>query len=469
MERTEDRRSSSERGRRRAPWRSIAALAALTLSACTGVAGGQATTRSSPPPATAEQIPQPSVPTGVEVAPLSERVDLMTPTFSHPTDITNPLFPVSRQASVLMLGHVEGKPFRTEVTLLPETRIVRWEGQDVETAVSQYVAFLDGRIEEVAYDLYAQSDDGSVWYFGEDVFDFRDGAIVVTEGTWLAGRDGPAAMIMPADPQVGDVYRTENAPGFVFEEVTVRSTSQTLDGPLGPIPGGMLAEELHMDGATEDKTFAPGYGEFFTSDGGDVEALALAVPTNGSDQAVPEELTTIADQALSVDEAAGKGDWHSATAAFDRIRSTWSSYRSGDVPRLIGPWMDRAIARLEGAIDARLAGRARHEAIEVARSSFDLQLRFRPVPEIDLARMDLWAAQLLIDEAVGDDAGVAADAFALDYVRDRIRTSLDDSTLAEVNTELGAIQIAVVDEDPAAAAEQAEALRGTLRDGGLVS
>ncbi len=53
--------------------------------------------------------------------------------------------------------------------------------------------------------MYAQADDGSVWYFGEDVFDFRDGAIVVTEGTWLAGRDGPAAMIMPADPQVGDV------------------------------------------------------------------------------------------------------------------------------------------------------------------------------------------------------------------------------------------------------------------------
>jgi hypothetical protein len=404
----------------------------------------------------------------VEVAPPSERVDLTMPTFSHPTEIANPLFPVSRQASVLMLGHVEGKPFRTEVTLLPETRIVRWEGREVETAVSQYVAFLDGRIEEVAYDLYAQADDGSVWYFGEDVFDFRDGAIVVTEGTWLAGRDGPAAMIMPADPRDGDVYRTENTPGFVFEEVTVRSTSQTVDGPLGPIPGGMLAEELHMDGATEDKTFAPGYGEFFTSDGGDVEALALAVPTDASDQPVPEELTAISDQASSVYEAAGNGDWHAATAAFDRIRAAWMSYRSGDVPRLIGPWMDRAVARLERAIDGRVGGRAQHEAIEVARSSLDLQLRFRPVPEIDLARMDLWAAQLLIDEAAGDRAGVAADAFALDYVRDRIRTSLDEATLAEVNTELGEIQIAVVDEEPAAAAEQAAALRGTLRDGGLV-
>ena len=177
----------------------------------------------------------------------------------------------------------------------------------------------------------------------------------------------------------------------------------------------------------------------------------------------------MSDQALSVFDAVGNGDWHAATGAFDRLRTTWTSYRSGDVPRLIGPWMDRAVARLERAIDAREGGDAQHESIEVARSAFDLQLRFRPIPEIDLARMDLWAAQLLIDQEAGDDAGVAADAFALDYVRDRIRTALDDATLAEVNTELGAIQIAVVDEEPAAAAEQAAALRGTLSDAGLAS
>jgi hypothetical protein len=466
MERTEHR-GTVPRSRDR---RLVAVVAVIAMSACTSGAGGDATTPASSSPSSAGRlIPQPSVPAGVDVAPLGERVDLAMPTFSHPTDITNPLFPVSAQASVLMLGRVEGEPFRTEVTLLPETRIVRWEGQEVETAVSQYVAFLDGRIEEVAYDLYAQADDGSVWYFGEDVFDFRDGAIVVTEGTWLAGRDGPAAMIMPADPQVGDVYRTENAPGFVFEEVTVGSVSETLDGPLGPIEGGMLAKELHMDGGTEDKTFAPAYGEFYTSGGGDVEALALAVPTDASDQAVPAELTTISDEAMTLFHAVGGGDWRAATNVLDRIRAAWDGYRSDDVPRLIRPWMDRAVARLTRAIGDRDPAGSQHEAIEVARSAFDLQLRFRPVTDIDLARMDLWAAQMLIDQAAGDDEGVAADAFALDYVRDRVRTALDDATLAEVNTELGAIQIAVVDGEPSAAAEQAAALRRTLHDTGLVA
>jgi hypothetical protein len=69
-------------------------------------------------------------------------------------------------------------------------------------------------------------------------------------------------MIMPAHPKVGDVYRTENVPGLVFEQVTVRTVGTTVDGPHGPIEGAMVGEELHQDGKREAKTFAPGYGEF---------------------------------------------------------------------------------------------------------------------------------------------------------------------------------------------------------------
>ena len=221
-----------------------AALAAFLLAAV----GCRDQGETAPRRATAQEtIAQPSV-RGLPVAPESERVDLAAPTFSDPTNVTNPLFPVSRQESVLLLGRVDGQPFRTEVTLLPETRIIAWQGQQVETLVSQYVAYLGGRIHEVAYDFYAQDDDGAVWYFGEDVFNFEDGVIADTHGTWLAGKDGPAAMIMPADPQVGDVYRPENIPGFVFEEVTVKAVGRTLDGPLGPVEGGLVIEELHMDG-----------------------------------------------------------------------------------------------------------------------------------------------------------------------------------------------------------------------------
>jgi hypothetical protein len=448
---------------------------ALVTAACTSSsdgasptgasASGSASDGATATGATVTTIPQPAVAAHIPVAPESERVDLTMPTFSDPTNITNPLFPVSLQESVLMLGHVEGKPFRTEVTLLPETRIIEWEGQRVETLVSQYNAFLDGRIEEVAYDYYAQADDGSVWYFGEDVFDFRDGAVVVTEGTWLAGRDGPAAMIMPADPQVGDVYRTENAPGFVFEEVTVRSTDEMLDGPLGPIQGGMLADELHSDGKTEQKVFAPGYGEFYTAGGGDVEALALAVPTDATTEPLPAELTTLSRGALEIFDGAGSGDWAAASATLRAMEAAWQAYRTGDVPRLIEPRMNEALAVLARAVRSRRTAEARTAAIQAARSSFDLQLPYRPEAEVDLARMDLWAAQLLVDEAAGDADGVGADAFALDYDRDRIRDAVDARDLVRINTDIGTIQVAVVDGELATAAAAAERLRATLADG----
>jgi len=119
--------------------------ATLLIGACTG-GGGLA---AAPVPPGSKEIPQPVVP-HLPVAPESRRVDLRVPTFSHPTEVTNLLFPVSKQASVLFLGHVDGKPFRTEVTLLPDKRIVQWEGQRIETLVSQYMAYLGGRIQEVA-------------------------------------------------------------------------------------------------------------------------------------------------------------------------------------------------------------------------------------------------------------------------------------------------------------------------------
>jgi hypothetical protein len=80
------------------------------------------------------------------------------------------------------------------------------------TRIHQYVAYLGGRILEVALDWYAQADDGSVWYFGEDVFNYLDGMVADTHGTWLACKDGPPGMIMPAIPSPGQVYRPENIP-----------------------------------------------------------------------------------------------------------------------------------------------------------------------------------------------------------------------------------------------------------------
>jgi hypothetical protein len=134
-------------------------------------------------------------------------------------------------------------------------------------------------------------------------------------------------MIMPADPKVGDAYRTGNTPGIAFEEVTVKAVGKTLDGPLGSVKGGLLAEELHMDGKTEGKTFAPGYGEFYTSDGSDVEALALAVPTDALPGPLPDELDNLYSGALETFDAAKSRDWNAASGAVNKMNAAWKTYR----------------------------------------------------------------------------------------------------------------------------------------------
>jgi hypothetical protein len=439
------------------PARAVAMVIVALVALCGCTVGEEASGQGD------RRIPQPTVPGDLHVAPADDRLDTTVPTFSDPTNITNPFFPVSSQRSVLLLGHVDGEPFRSEVTLLPFTRIIEWEGQLVETLVSQYNAFLDGRIEEIAYDYYAQADDGSVWYFGEDVFDFRDGTIVVTEGTWLAGQDGPAAMIMPADPRTGDTYRPENAPPLVFEEVTVTDTGQALSGPLGPISDGLLVRELHLDGATEDKIFAPGYGEFRTSDGKDLEALALAVPTDASEEAVPPDLLDLTEGALAVLDGARSGRWGSVDRRLEQSAAGWDRYRAGaDVPRLIEAVLTEAFDRLTEAVHARSGDAAASAAIEVARSAFDLQLRYREPSEVELARMDLWAAQLILDAARKDPEGVGADGYALDYLRDRLLAALEPMALGDLTEAIAKIQVALLDEELQTAAKAAERIRSIV-------
>jgi hypothetical protein len=399
------------------------------------------------------------------VAPESERVDVAAPTFSNPTDVTNPLFPISGLHSAILSGRVDDKAFHTETTLLPQTRIIEWApGQQVETLVSQYVAYIDGRLQEAALDFYAQSDDGSVWYFGEDVFDYRHGSVFTTEGTWLAGVDGPPAMIMPADPQVGEVARAENIPAIAFEEVTVKTVGKTVDGPTGPVEGAMVGSELHDDGAVSDKVFAPGYGEFLTRDGGDVEAMALAVPTDAADAAPRPEFEDLSIAAERAFDAIQSGNWDAAATGLGKASAAWRDLRAGEIPRRLAVEMSRALDKLAASVDARDRTRAGTAAIDVAQSTLDLELRYRPPAEIDLGRFELWARQIAVDAEAGDLGDVTGDVATMKWIRDRFAHTLEPAVLTRIDAHLLELDGTVADGDLAAASAQTERLRKTLAE-----
>jgi len=402
------------------------------------------------------------------LAPNSARRDLVAAPFNDPTAVDNPLFPISDLHSAILNGHVDGKVFHTETTLLPFTKIIEWTpGQCVRVLVSQYMAFLDGNLQETAIDLYAQADDGSVWYLGEDVNDYSaNGFIVTTEGTWQAGIDGPFAMIMPSDPQVGDAHRAENIPGNSFEEVHISKIAQTFDGPSGPVSGGVVATEIHQDAAPSDKLFAPGYGEFRSTDGPDVEAMALASPTDSLPGGVPAELTTISDGAdrIFASRLATAPQWHHAQTIAQSMLDAWVTFSAGDVPpRLVKP-THVALEGLVTQIASRDRSATRSASIDAAYASNDLQLRYRSVTDIDTMRFELWVRRALVDATAGSRGGVRSDVVTLEWIRDRIAHTLDPVTRTQIDALVGELGTAVVDSDLAAAADAARALREVVAD-----
>jgi hypothetical protein len=434
-------------------------LAVLMTGGCTGHSSSGAPT---PRPRT---IPQPPLDklsklTRRRLAPDSRRVDLVMPSFTHSTQVTNPLFPISTLNAVIV-GEVDGEPLKIETTLLPETKTVAWGGQRVQALQSQFCAYLKGRITEVAVDLYAQADDGSVWYFGEDVVDYERGVAATTAGTWRVGLDGPAAMIMPGHPKVGDVYRTENIPGVAFEQVTVKQVGVTVNGPSGPIPGAMVGQELHQDEtALEPKTFAPGHGEWFSGGGHDFEANALAVPADALAAATPAELTTLSSDADHLVDTARSGDWNAASATVKRMISTWTTFRAGGVPERLGAQMSQALHALATAVGARNSQEAQQAALEVADASLDLQLRYRPAVQINLARFQLWARQLMVDAAANNAGAVHGDVTTLAWIRDRV--ALDSADGNGINDQLRYLRSVADAHEFEVAMVQAARLRETL-------
>jgi hypothetical protein len=476
------------RARTLCPVAMAAAIAvALGATACGGGDGGAGEGTATPGAisqraSASSTIPQPTQAMlaaaglgNLPVAPRSQRVDMAAPTFSNPTEITNPLFPIGRLRSTIFSGSIDGKPFHTETTLLPETRGIEWRpGEWVETRVSQYFAYIDGRIEEVAIDYYAQADDGSVWYFGEDVFDYSEAGVVdATLGTWIAGRDGPPAMIMPADPKVGDVHRAENIPGVAFEEVSVKTIDKTVNGPTGPVPGAIVGRELHDDGTYSDKVFAPGYGEFYSAHNREFEPIALAVPTDSLSGPPPPELASLSASATRAYGATQSADWRSAASAAARARQAWNGYSRGQVPPRLAAEMERALGDLASAVKAHERTAAAIAAIDLGQSALDFELRYRPPAKIDLGRFELWARQVAVDAAAGSLGGIRGDVATLEWIRDRFESTLEPAQLSGIDAHLAALRDAVSggNRNLASAADEAALLQrpldlpaGTKRD-----
>jgi hypothetical protein len=319
---------------------------------------------------------------------------------------------------------VDGEPLRIETTLLPKTIPMDMGDHVVETLGSSFLAILDRRVTEFAQDRYAQADDGSVWYFGEDVFDYEDGEIISTEGTWFACVDGPAAMIMAANPKVGQVWRTENVFPVVFEEITVTHTGLTLprrpgtDSRRHPGPGAAHGQRARAQDlrAGVRRALVGGSARELRSDraGGAGRCTPRSYTHRAHHPAdrIAERVPRLAERRL---------DRRPGNRRPDEQRL--AELQGLNPPPLLQPYMTQALDDLTQAVAGQHADQSRQAALDVMRNAIDFALQYRPRVELDFLRLELWSRQMEIDAQAHDRPGVKSDLVILKWIHHRLRNA----------------------------------------------
>ncbi|MEL7036716.1 MAG: calcium-binding protein [Cyanobacteria bacterium J06592_8] len=145
----------------------------------------------------------------------------------------------------------------------------------VETIVVRDVEWEEGILVEDTFDWYAQDIAGNIWYFGEDSTSYeydQEGNFLGTNknGSWEAGvEDALPGYLIPANPQIGDSYFQEFAPGIAEDEAEVVSLNESVEIDLDVFDNVLKTREFSQldPGVFEFKYFAPGVGQILADEG----------------------------------------------------------------------------------------------------------------------------------------------------------------------------------------------------------
>ena len=182
--------------------------------------------------------------------------------FSHSREITNAYLPLAQVRQDILEGKENGKPVRIERTAKPDLRkTFTIRGQKVEALAFEDREFADGKLTEVTTDYFAQADDGTVYYLGEDVDEYENGKVSGHSGAWLLGKDTKTpGVLLPGKPKVGDKFKSEDVSKKIREADEIVSLSETVTVPAGTYKNCLKIKETPADGEIEYKYFAPGIG-----------------------------------------------------------------------------------------------------------------------------------------------------------------------------------------------------------------
>jgi hypothetical protein len=173
--------------------------------------------------------------------------------------VSNPLFNLPVGKLMVYEGKTEDGLERVEIRIRKDTRKI----MGVDTLIYNDRVFVEGQLVEETNDYLAQHRDGSVWYFGELVDNYKDGTFVDHHGGWIAGEDGALPGVWIKGKQVvGDSYRMEFQKGKAEDMAKVVETGVSVTVASGTYKDCTKVYEwtpLEAD-AKEHKYYCPAAG-----------------------------------------------------------------------------------------------------------------------------------------------------------------------------------------------------------------
>jgi hypothetical protein len=196
------------------------------------------------------------------------------------TTIDNPYLPMKPGTRMVYRTTDGDEHGREVVRVTHRTRVV----DGVTVRVVRDRAYVGGDLVEDTRDFYAQDRRGNVWYFGENTKTLENGTVTSTKGSWLAGVNrAMPGIVMEADPQVGDRYAQENAPGVAEDRAKVLSLDAHATVPYGSFDSLLKTRDFSPlePSVVEHKKYLRGVGSILEKEvKGGQERLALVRVTH---------------------------------------------------------------------------------------------------------------------------------------------------------------------------------------------
>lgn len=175
------------------------------------------------------------------------------------SDGSNSFFRLDPGYQLVYEGKEDDASVRLVISVLSETLTVN----GVETRIVEEREWTGGELAEVSRNYFALCGQTSdLYYFGEDVDNYRGGKIVNHEGSWRAGVAGARqGVLLPGSPLLGSHFYQEIAPGVAMDRARVSQLVERMKVKAGAFEKVLeLHESSDLEPGKSIKFFAPGVG-----------------------------------------------------------------------------------------------------------------------------------------------------------------------------------------------------------------